>query len=296
MFRMLLSLTLLAIITALAPTGVAANAKNYPEWHFDHSDFSVGVADLVEIKGGKPAGLRPKFNNAAKPKMAAPRTKPPVASRQAVNPRSATGRALPSRVQGVNLPTQTREIMRKLTASGAAKLRQGSRQRFLSPNLTKQLTEKRLDSARKFLRSSPKIKTSKSKHTSRLNVEVQRASLKLGTRNTKPVRHYSGVVLPSSSKALVRKLSEMGLKSKPTTTKSGKNQGKINGTSFYFKDGSYVRVMKPSGSNGHRAVFHNNKGVPIDPRTGKVPRPAKALSKREKALYTKGKTHIILSE
>ena len=156
MFRMLLSLTLLAIITAGAPTVVVAKAQTHPELPFDNSDIFVGVADLVEIKGGKPAGLRPKFNNAAKPKMAAPRTKPPVASRQAVKPRSATGRALPSRVQGVKPPAQTRGIIKKPTISAAVRHQKtgiSSNARGLAKS---PLTPKRIQQTRTALKEQSK--------------------------------------------------------------------------------------------------------------------------------------------
>lgn len=272
MFRTLLFLTVFATVTAGAPTVVPAKAITHPAWLNDHSDITVGAADLVEIKGGKPAGLRPKFNNAARQKMAAPRTKPPVASRQAVKARSATGRALPSRVQGVKLPAQTRGIIKKPTVSAAAKKLNSS---------TKPWTKMgaRAPSIKQTPSASTKLKLRTSAQSLKANfsgAQLKNASLRAGigykdgTKNA--VQHslrvhgHGNATKNKSEFSKSISASKLGV-----MTRIALKKGNIN----YRNDGSAVithRFSKPVGKNQKgkavsslRVILRDNKVQSIHP-------------------------------
>lgn len=291
--QIFLAICALLLISLLGSQGSASVWKPLQSTE-NAVELSSSDAKVLLVAGGKRIAPKPKATPEPRsaPKAKAPVRKPPKAQR------SASGRALPQRVKRATLPKQTQQLQklqRKPAVSAAArKLHRSTRS---APRLAtgKTLTSQRIESVKSQLRSKSSVQIRRSKATASLSNNARKALINRTPKRPRSVRHYSGISLPSKKTELLEKLKGMGLKSQPTTVKKGKTKGQINGIRFQFRDGSSVRVMNPSGRNGHRAAFSKG-GNAIDPKTGKAPQPPNGLNRKQRNLYIRSRTHMILSE
>ncbi|MGJ3192331.1 RHS repeat-associated core domain-containing protein, partial [Paenarthrobacter sp. FR1] len=94
-----------------------------------------------------------------------------------------------------------------------------------------------------------------------------------------------GVVIPTNRSTLETGFQKAGLASKPTDSM---------GMQYTMPDGSLVRIMEPSGGAPLRASFTNANEGPVQPFTGKPVQPPRGLTRPERALYVRERTHIEL--
>ncbi|WP_223944993.1 DUF6531 domain-containing protein [Arthrobacter sp. StoSoilB20] len=94
-----------------------------------------------------------------------------------------------------------------------------------------------------------------------------------------------GVVIPTSRTTLETGFQRAGFHGVPTTSP---------GMMYSMPDGSLVRIMEPSGAAQLRASFTNANDGLINPFTGKPVQPPSGLTRSDRVLYVRERTHVNL--